>query len=86
VQQFVALVFGGSYFPVRGSLAGYLFWVVRELAWWWAATVLAAALVRQVLDGAAIRDLRSLPLILRLEIGARERLSGARRGRAPTLG
>jgi hypothetical protein len=86
LQHFVAFIFGGSYIPVRGALAGYLFWVVRELAWWWAATVLAAALVRQTLDGAAIRDFRSLPVILQLEIGARERLSGARRGRASTLG
>ena len=83
LQQFVAFVFGGSYFPVQGSLAGYLFWDVRELAWWWAATVLAAALVRQTLDGAAIRDLRSLPLVLRLETIGRERLSGARRAQAP---
>ncbi len=60
LQQFVAFVFGGSYYPVQGSMAGYLFWVVRELAWWWVATVLAAALVRQILDGLAVRELRSL--------------------------
>jgi hypothetical protein len=78
LQHFVAFVFGGSYFPVQGSLAGAFFWVVRELAWWWAAIVLAAALARQILDGAAIQDLRSLPLIHRLEIGTRHCLSGAR--------
>jgi hypothetical protein len=83
IQRFVAFVFGGSCYPVQGSLTGYLFWVVRELAWWWTATVLTTALFRQVLDGAAIQDLRSLPLVFRLEMGARERLSGARAGRAP---
>ncbi len=50
LQALVAFAFGGSAIPVSGALAGYLFWLIRELAWWAAVTVLLAALARHARD------------------------------------
>ena len=47
-QQIVAGLFGGRANPVSG-IAGYLFWVLRELVWWGVISVLLALLWRVVL-------------------------------------
>ncbi len=54
----IADVFGGSFFPVEGSLVGLAVWVIQELAWWWLITVLVAILIRFVADSPAWRDVR----------------------------
>ena len=60
IQRAVAKVFGGSFYPVRGSAVGYAAWLLRELLWWWVATVLLAILIRFGLDSPAWRDLLRL--------------------------
>ena len=46
LQQIVALLFGGGYDPVSGSVAGYAFWTIRELLWSFVAGALGGLLVR----------------------------------------
>ena len=59
-RHVVADVFGGSFHPVGGSLAGYTVWLAQELAWWWLVTVLVAILMRFAADSQAWRELRSV--------------------------
>jgi Glycosyltransferase family 87 len=57
-RHVVADIFGGSYFPVEGSLAVYLAWLVQELAWWWLIVILLAVLFRFVAGAPVWRVLR----------------------------
>jgi hypothetical protein len=45
LQQLVAWLSGGSYDPMRGSTAIYVYWIVRELAWWWIVSVFMGVLI-----------------------------------------
>jgi hypothetical protein len=56
-RHLIADMFGGSYFPVEGSLVGYAVWLIQELAWWWLANVLVAILVRFVAASPIWQDL-----------------------------
>src|SRR5258708_11840839 len=60
IRHLVADVFGGSFNPVEGSLAGYAVWAVQELAWWWLIAVLLAFLIRFAADSPAWRELRMI--------------------------
>jgi hypothetical protein len=44
VQQVVAALSGGSRDPIGESAAAYVYWIIRELAWWWIVSVLLAVL------------------------------------------
>jgi hypothetical protein len=60
VRHVVADIFGGSYYPVEGSAAVYVVWLVQELAWWWLVTVLLAIQFVFVADAPVWRELRQL--------------------------
>jgi hypothetical protein len=57
LRRALAVVVGGSAFPVHGSVFLYGAWFVNELAWWWIVSVLLGVLVRFVLDSPATRAL-----------------------------
>ncbi len=42
LQQLVALLSGGTAYPMGGSAAVFLYWTVNQLAWWWIVAVLIA--------------------------------------------
>ena len=60
VRHVVADIFGGSYYPVEGSAAVYVVWLVQELAWWWLVTVLLAIQFVFIADAPVWRELRQL--------------------------
>jgi hypothetical protein len=57
-RHILADLFGGSYYPVEGSLLLYTVWVIQELSWWWLVTVLLAILICFAAGSPAWRDLR----------------------------
>ena len=44
LQQLVAGLFGGTGYPMSGSVAIYVYWAASQLAWWWIVSVLIAVL------------------------------------------
>jgi hypothetical protein len=44
IQQIVASLSGGSADPIGGSVAAYVYWIVRELSWWWIVSVFMGVL------------------------------------------
>jgi hypothetical protein len=44
ILQIVAALSGGSADPLGRSAAIYIYWIIRELTWWWIASVLLAVL------------------------------------------
>ena len=59
-RHLAADVFGGSYYPVEGSAAVCLVWLVQELAWWWLVTILLAIQFVFVADAPVWRVLRQM--------------------------
>jgi hypothetical protein len=59
-RHVVADIFGGSYYPVEGSIAVYAVWLVQELAWWWLVTILLAIQFVFIADAPVWRELRQL--------------------------
>ncbi len=57
LRRALAVMVGGSAFPIHGSLFLYGAWFVNELAWWWIVSVLLGVLVRFVFDSPAVRAL-----------------------------
>jgi hypothetical protein len=43
-QLLIARLTGGTAFPITGPSMIYLYWLIRELAWWWIISVLLATL------------------------------------------
>lgn len=44
-QQLVALLLGGSGYPAGGGTGIYVYWLMRELVWWWLFCVLLAVVL-----------------------------------------
>jgi hypothetical protein len=58
LQLLVAVSLGGNAFPMGGSVAIYLYWIFRELTWWWIISVFMAILICFIAQSPAWRFLR----------------------------
>lgn len=57
IQLVIAGLSGGSSDLIGGSAAAYIYWIIRELTWWWIVSVLLAFLVCFVGQSQAWRTL-----------------------------
>jgi hypothetical protein len=54
-QLLIARLTGGTPCPISGSAAIFVYWIVRELAWWWIVSVLLGGLFNFVMESAVWR-------------------------------
>ena len=57
IQQIVTGLSGGSSDPIGGSVAAYVYWIVRELSWWWIVSVFVGVLACFVAESAVWRSI-----------------------------
>lgn len=56
-QRLIAKLTGGLAYPIGNSVTIYLYWMIRELAWWWIVSVLLGILFSFVAESAVWRML-----------------------------
>jgi hypothetical protein len=56
-QLLVAKLSGGLAYPISNSVTIYLYWLIRELAWWWIISMLLGFLFCFIADSAVWRML-----------------------------
>jgi hypothetical protein len=57
IQQIVTGLSGGSSDPIGGSVAAYVYWIIRELSWWWIVSVFVGVLACFVAESGVWRSI-----------------------------